>query len=232
MSATPRSYPLLARLRYAYFEAGRELPVVENAWWESRWDGGRVLGAVVEAMDHPRTPHRLRVHLRLSPQDTPVEMKLSLMRPEEQGEATYAFEPDRVLAEGEWDGEAFRHETPMTSGYTVAPYCIAADGLHFLRQQSGNTAGECVCYMVNPRSGDSPLIGQAVPFHVSYGTEEPVEVQGRSVPARRFTAAYTEGDAPPAEYWVTANGYPLRMRSQRRSGEPVEVVCIRLTGDF
>ncbi|MBW3625871.1 MAG: hypothetical protein KY468_20960 [Armatimonadetes bacterium] len=227
MTAVPRAYPLLARLRYAYYEAGEALRVVENAWWEGRWDGGRALGAVVEAMDHPRTPHRLRVHLRLSPEDAPVEMMLSLLRPDGEGEATYHFEAERVVAEGVWDGEAFSSVVPMPPGYTVAPYCIAADGLHFRSRRGAPPVERQPCYMVNPKQPQAPLAGASVSFSAEPLGEETLMVDGHLHTVQRYRAAYAEEPAPPADYWVTEEGYPLRMVSHRRTGEPVEVACIR-----
>ena len=230
MSATPRPYPLLARLRYAYFEAGEELPVVENAWWEGRWDGGRALGAVVEAMAHPRQPHRLRVHLRLGPDDRPREMELTLLRPDGEGQASYRFEAETVHAGGVWNGETFRATTAMPPGYTVAPYCIAADGLHFRTRAGTALGGIQSYYMVNPKQNEDPLQGRHVSFNKTLFGEDTLEMNGRSCPVKRFRAAYEGEPAPPADYWVTGDGYVLRMESRRRTGERTEAVCIRLEG--
>lgn len=227
MTAVPRSYPLLARLRYAYYEADHLLPVVENAWWEGRWDGGLALGAVVEAWEHPRSPHRLRVHLRLKPDDTPQEMTLSLLRPDGEGQASYRCEAETVIAEGVWNGEPFREETPMPQGYSVAPYCIAADGLHFLSRQRTDLPAARSCYLVNPKSSDTPLHGALVTFTALLRGEEVIEMNGQTHAVSRFGAAYVGDLAPPADYWVTQDGYALRMVSRRRTGERVEVVCDR-----
>jgi hypothetical protein len=224
MSATPRPYPVLARLRYDYREGDGPLNVVENAWWESRPDGGCVLGAVVEAMGHPRTPYRLRIHLRLAPDFTPRLMEATLLRPDGEGRAAYHFEAERVQVEGEWNGSPVEAESSMPHGYTVAPHCLAADGLHFRDPRNGVRT----CYLLDPRREDGPLVGKPAAFTSYYVKEETIEVSGAAYSASRFRAAYESLPDRPADFWVWDRRFALRMTSSRSNGQPVEIVATDL----
>ena len=229
MTFVPRAYPLLARLHYAYSEAGERLNVAENAWWERRPDGGRALGAVVEAMDHPRHPHRLRIHLRLGPNHSPMEMQATLLRPDGSGEARYVFHPEAVEASGDWNGEAFEDFISMPPGYTVAPSCMAADGLHFLKLPDGGLARSLNCYLLAPHRTTAPLLGQPATFSAQFVGKETVGIDGDAVPACRVRAAYAAAPHRPADFRLTREGYLLRMTAQRRDGASTEAICTRFT---
>lgn len=220
----PQPYPVLARMRYEYREHGQLTGVMENAWWESRWGGGRALGAVVEAWNHPRTPHRLRLYLRLTSDNAPVEMKQTLLRPDGEGDATYRCEAGRVLVAGEWRGVRFEEETPLPEGYTLAPWAVAADGLHFLPEWEAVGEQRRWVYATDPRYPEAPLLGRAVSFVAEALGDEEMTVDGVIWPTRRFRARYEEGPRRATDYWVTLEGYVARMWTEE-SGR--EVLCVR-----
>jgi hypothetical protein len=224
---TPRPYPLLANLRYAYYEEERSLPILENAWWEARLDGGCVLGAVTEAMGDLRSPYRLRVRLRLKPDGSPREMELTLLRPDGEGRASYQFEPERVRATGEWQGHSFDQSADLPAGYSIAPHCFAADGLHFFIAEKDREARRS-CYGIDPRRAENPLLGAASSFTFRYQGEENCRAGNAVFPARRFTAAYENAPDRPADFWVYQGRYPLRMDACGRKGTRRRILCDRL----
>jgi hypothetical protein len=95
----------------------------------------------------------------------------------------------------------------MPPGYTVAPHCFSADGLHFRPTDDGLRA----CYLLDPRRPDDPLVGKPAAFTSYYGGEETLEVSEASYRGEKFRAAYVAFPGRPADFVTLNRQFALRM---------------------
>jgi hypothetical protein len=226
-----RPFPLFARLRYAYYEEERELPILENAWWEGRPDGGFALGCVTEGMGDASAPFRSRVHLRLLADGAPREMMIVLSRPDGEGRADYQFLANRTRTTGEWSGAAFDVTTEMPAGYSVSPRCLSADGLHFRGLETGRES-LLTCYHVDPRSPGNPLLGSSATFAAKRQGEELIRIGETGRIASRYSTHFVDAPDKPADFWVCEGRYALRMDARtRKEGKRFQILCEKFTAE-
>ena len=155
-------------------------------------------------------------------------MEVTLTRPDGEGSAIYRREGGLVRVEGKWAGLGFEQAIDLASEATWAPWCFAADGLHFRHVDLLGTVARLTCLALKPDGDGNPLAAVMARFEASFVAEETVMIGGAVFAAGRFRTVYSEMPAKATDFWIHGDGWPLRMATVREDGSSREIVAARV----